>query len=455
MSFEKKSLAMKPKLVIFDFDGVLVDTQKSVNKLEWEHLSRDGLEMILGEFTKRFSGHTAFSIVKNLVQNKALAVSKPIEQYVEDIDEFVLAQLSHQGVRPIKGVKKVLQKLSVKKCIASNCSLRILRILLSASTLDTYFNGNVFSADMVENPNPSPELFLYAAFSMRINPNNCLVIEDSEVGVQAACAAGIKVWGFLGGSHMTPESNAKLLRAGAERTFGKMEDLLLFLGKENAMLMPQKDKKIVPDFITQRANMVKFQLQARGIKDKRVLEAMNKVPRHLFVPEDLRNQAYADSALPIGYDQTISQPYIVALMCEAAVILPQDKVLEIGTGSGYQAAILSQLTQKVHTVEIVSPLGKHARQILKELNYNNVYVKIGDGYSGWPEHAPYNVILITAATEKVPQPLIDQLALKGRLIMPLGSGLHQELIRFIKTEKGLKKESLGSVVFVPFQRTPL
>jgi protein-L-isoaspartate(D-aspartate) O-methyltransferase len=142
-------------------------------------------------------------------------------------------------------------------------------------------------------------------------------------------------------------------------------------------------------------------------------------------------------------------------MCETAVILPQDKVLEIGTGSGYQAAVLSQLTQKVHTVEIVSPLGKHAREILKELNYSNVYVKIGDGYSGWPEHAPYNVILITAATEKVPQPLMDQLALKGRLIMPLGSGSHQELIRFIKTEKGLKKESLGAVIFVPFQRTPL
>jgi protein-L-isoaspartate(D-aspartate) O-methyltransferase len=157
----------------------------------------------------------------------------------------------------------------------------------------------------------------------------------------------------------------------------------------------------------------------------------------------------------IGYGQTISQPYIVALMCEAAAILPQDKVLEIGTGSGYQAAILSQLTQKVHTVEIVSPLGKHTREILKELNYNNVYVKIGDGYSGWSEHAPYNVILITAATENVPQPLMEQLAINGRLIIPLGSGLHQELVRFTKTVKGLKKESLGTIIFVPFQRSPL
>ena len=200
--------------------------------------------------------------------------------------------------------------------------------------------------------------------------------------------------------------------------------------------------------------MVKFQLEARGIQDKRVLEAMNKIPRHLFVPNDLKVEAYADSPLPIGYDQTISQPYIVALMCEAAAILPQDKVLEIGTGSGYQAAVLSLLAQKVHTVEIVSPLGKHAREVLKERAYNNVYVKIGDGYSGWPEHAPYNVILITAATEKIPQPLMDQLALNGRLIMPLKSGSHQELIRFIKTEKGLKKESLGAVIFVPFQRAP-
>jgi len=445
---------MKPKLIIFDFDGVLVDTQKSVNKFEWEYLSRDGLEMTFGEFTKRFSGHTAFSIVKSLLQNKALAVSKPVEQYAEDIDEFVLTQLSHQGVRPIKGVKKVLQKLSVKKCIASNCSLKILRILLSASILDVYFNGNVFSADMVENPKPSPELFLHAASAMEINPYECLVIEDSEVGVQAACAAGIKVWGFLGGSHMRAETDAKLLRAGAERTFEKMEDLTKLLSKEEAMRIPRKDKENSPDFLMQRANMVKFQLEARGIQDKRVLEAMNKIPRHLFVPNDLKDEAYADSPLPIGYNQTISQPYIVALMCEAAAILPQDKVLEIGTGSGYQAAVLSQLAQKVHTVEIVSPLGKHAREVLKELTYNNVYVKIGDGYSGWPEHAPYNMILITAATEKIPQPLMDQLALNGRLIMPLKSGSHQELIRFIKTEKGLKKESLGAVIFVPFQRAP-
>ena len=443
---------MNPKLIIFDFDGVLVDTQKNVNKLEWEYLSRDGLKMTLGDFTRRFSGYTSFSIVKNLVRNKAIAVSKPVEQYAEDIDKFVLTHLSRQGVKPIEGVKKVLQKLSVKKCIASNCSLKILRIFLSASTLDVYFNDNVFSADMVKNPKPSPELFLHAASSMGINPHECLVIEDSEVGVQAACAADIKVWGFLGGSHITAETEAKLLRAGAERTFFKMEDLAKLLSKEETMLIPRKDKGNSLDFLTQRTNMVKFQLEARGIKDKRVLEAINKVPRHLFVPNDLIDQGYTDSALPIGYDQTISQPYIVALMCEAAAILPQDKVLEIGTGSGYQAAVLSHLSQEVYTIEIVQPLGKQAKELLEKLEHTTVFIKIGDGYSGWSEHAPYNVILITAATEEVPQPLLDQLAPEGRLIMPLGRSWQQELVRFTKTANGLKKESLGAVVFVPFRR---
>lgn len=343
-------------------------------------------------------------------------------------------------------------KLTCRKCVASNCSLRILRILLSVSTFGAYFNGNIFSADRVERPKPYPELFLYAVHSMEIPPDQCLVIEDSEVVIKAACAAEMRVWGFLGGSHITTETEAKLLRMGAERTFLKMEDFAKFLSKEKAMLIPRKDKGNSPDFLLQRANMIKFQLKARGIKDKHVLEAMDTVPRHLFVPNDLKDQAYADSPLPIGYDQTISQPYIVALMCEAASILPHDKVLEIGTGSGYQAAVLSQLSQEVYTIEIVAPLGKRAKECLKDLGYNNVHVKTGDGYSGWSEHALYDAILITAATEKVPQPLMDQLAVNGRLIMPLGSGLHQELVRFIKTEKGLKKELLGSVVFVPFRR---
>lgn len=206
------------------------------------------------------------------------------------------------------------------------------------------------------------------------------------------------------------------------------------------------------DFGRQHADMVAFQLQARGIKDKRVLDAMGKVPRHLFVPDEFKEQAYGDSALPIGYQQTISQPYIVALMCEAASILPHENVLEIGTGSGYQAAILSHLSHKVFTIELIVPLGNQAEKTLKELGYDNVHIKIGDGYFGWPEHAPYDVILVTAAADEVPKPLLDQLALKGRLIMPIGRGLQQELVRFIKNEKGLEKESLGSVIFVPFRR---
>ena len=206
-----------------------------------------------------------------------------------------------------------------------------------------------------------------------------------------------------------------------------------------------------PDLLYQRLNMIKSQLEARQIKDKRVLEAIQTVPRQFFVPNKLRDSAYADSALPIGYGQTISQPYIVALMCEAACISPIDKVLEIGSGSGYQAAILGLLSQKVYSIEVVSSLGKLAQKRLEELGYKNVHIKIGDGYTGWPEHAPYDVILITAAAQWVPQPLVDQLAMNGRLIMPIGNNIHQELVRFTRTKAGLKKEMLESVFFVPFQ----
>lgn len=206
-----------------------------------------------------------------------------------------------------------------------------------------------------------------------------------------------------------------------------------------------------PDLLYQRLNMVKSQLEARQIKDKRVLEAIQTVPRHFFVPNNLRDRAYADSALPIGYGQTISQPYIVALMCEAACISPTDKVLEIGLGSGYQAAVLGLLSQKVYSIEIVSSLGKLAQKRLERLGYKNVRIKIGDGYTGWPEHAPYDAILITAAAQWVPQPLVDQLAMNGRLIMPIGNNIHQELVRFTRTKADLKKEMLEPVLFVPFQ----
>ena len=206
------------------------------------------------------------------------------------------------------------------------------------------------------------------------------------------------------------------------------------------------------DFVLQRISMVKKQIQARGIKDKRVLKAIADVPRHLFVPDEFISRAYDDSALPIGYDQTISQPYIVALMCELANLSPNARVLEIGTGLGYQAAVLSQIVKEVYTIEIVENLGALAEIGLQELGDENVYVKIGDGYAGWPEHGPYDAILITAAVKEIPSALLDQLSLNGKLIAPLGSGDSQELICFLKIRDSLIKKSLGIVRFVPFKR---
>lgn len=445
-------LASKPvKLVIFDFDGVLVDTQKAINQLEWTCLSRHGMKMTFPEFTERFSGQTAVSIIDRLRQENNIKAFQDARQFAKEIDDAVLANLSRQEIKPFSGVKDVLKKLHLKKCIASNCSLKILRLLLAASGLAPYFTPHVFSADMVERPKPDPALFLYAARSTGVRPDQCLVIEDSEAGIKAAVAAGIRAWGFLGGSHIKPETATRLMERGAEQTFSSMKDLGDCLDKENGVLAAQGNKA---DFLRQRKDMVKSQLEVRGIKDKRVLKAMETVPRHLFVPPEIQDRAYADSPLPIGYEQTISQPYIVALMCEAARLSPQGKVLEIGTGSGYQAAVLSLLSQEVYTVELVAPLGKSAQERLKGLGYKNAHVKTGDGYSGWPDHAPYDTILIAAAAAEVPQPLIDQLALNGRLVMPLGSGLDQQLVCLTKTATGLTKEWLGPVLFVPFRRNP-
>jgi len=202
-----------------------------------------------------------------------------------------------------------------------------------------------------------------------------------------------------------------------------------------------------------RLRMVDEQIRARGIKDERVLSAIATVPRHNFVPTSLISRAYDDNPLPIGHDQTISQPYIVALMTEAAHVQPTDRVLEIGTGSGYQAAILSLLAKDVFSIEIVEPLGKAARELLWKLGYHNVEVRIGDGYRGWPEEAPFDVIIVTAAPEELPQALIDQLADGGRMVLPVGS-YYQEL--FILTREGdsIKKEKLANVRFVPMVHDP-
>lgn len=197
-----------------------------------------------------------------------------------------------------------------------------------------------------------------------------------------------------------------------------------------------------------RERMVKEQLERRGIQDPRVLEAMRKVPREKFVPEEYQSHAYEDGALPIGYDQTISQPYIVAFMTEALSLTGKERVLEIGTGSGYQAAVLAELVLEVFSIEIVEPLARRADKTLAQLGYRNIKLKVGDGYEGWREHAPFDAIMVTAAPEKIPPVLLEQLKVGGRMIVPVGIGF-QELILVRKTAKGIETRSLLPVRFVP------
>ncbi len=197
--------------------------------------------------------------------------------------------------------------------------------------------------------------------------------------------------------------------------------------------------------------MVDRQLVLRGIADRRVLDAMRKVPRHLFVPEELRRLAYEDHPLPIGLEQTISQPYIVALMTELARVANDHIVLEIGTGSGYQAAVLSVLAKRVYTIEYLAPLGEAARKRLAELGYNNVEVKIGDGYQGWPERQPFDAILVTAASAEVPRALLDQLKPGGRLVIPVGPQAETQILQVLeKDSKGkISRRNTIPVRFVP------
>jgi protein-L-isoaspartate(D-aspartate) O-methyltransferase len=204
-----------------------------------------------------------------------------------------------------------------------------------------------------------------------------------------------------------------------------------------------------------RHKMVSEQLAKRGIKDKTVLDAMRKVPRHMLVPESQKEIAYLDRPLPIGQGQTISQPYIVALMTQEINPSKEMKVLEIGTGSGYQAAVLAELVDQVFTVEIVPELGNKAKADLKELGYDNVSVRVGDGYQGWSAHAPYDAIIVTAAPEEIPQPLIDQLNEGGRMIIPVGPvGKTQELLLVEKKDGKIQKTKKSLVRFVPFTRSP-
>ena len=200
--------------------------------------------------------------------------------------------------------------------------------------------------------------------------------------------------------------------------------------------------------VEERETMVSRQLVARGIRDKDVLDAMRKVPRHLFIPKDLRRHAYDDRPLPIGRGQTISQPYVVAFMSEALKLKPQDRVLEIGTGSGYQAAILGELVREVFTIEIVPELGERSKKLLSRLGYGNVNVRIGDGYKGWPEKAHFDAVIVTAAPPKVPQPLLSQLKIGGRMIIPVGN-TRQELVVIRRTENGYERKNVLPVAFVP------
>jgi protein-L-isoaspartate(D-aspartate) O-methyltransferase len=201
-------------------------------------------------------------------------------------------------------------------------------------------------------------------------------------------------------------------------------------------------------FAELRRQMVDDQLRARGITDPLVLAAMLKVPRHLFVPSGIVNSAYEDTALPLTHGQTISQPFIVAYMTQALELKGGEKVLEIGTGSGYQAAVLAEIVKEVYTIEILPELAKRAEEVLTSLGYKNIHFRTGDGYLGWPEYAPFDAIIVTAAPDHVPQPLVDQLKRGGRMIIPLGR-IDQKLLVIEKGDTGITRRSTIPVRFVP------
>lgn len=227
-----------------------------------------------------------------------------------------------------------------------------------------------------------------------------------------------------------------------DKPTGVAQDKSVSVSQDKSMNVSQ-DK-----YAIEREKMVSDQIIMRGVKDNLVLSAMRKVPRHEFVPEDKKKYAYEDRPLEIGEDQTISQPYIVALMTELLGLKGDEKVLEIGTGSGYQAAILAEIVKEVYTIEIIKSLADNAEERLKRLGYNNITVKCGDGYQGWKEHAPFDGIIVTAAPDHIPQPLIEQLKVGGRLVIPVGS-VFQELKLITKTDKGIIEKNVIPVRFVP------
>ena len=206
---------------------------------------------------------------------------------------------------------------------------------------------------------------------------------------------------------------------------------------------------IAQNYTEKRERMVENQIEARGINDPDVIRAMKNVKRHEFVPNQFRNRAYSDSPLSIGQGQTISQPYIVAHMTELLNIDKNDKILEIGTGSGYQAAVLAEITPNVYSIEIVEELAERARKTLREQGYQNIHLKVGDGFKGWEKHAPFDGIIVTCSPSDVPEPLKEQLAEKGRMVIPVGGAFIQELVVLQKKEGKIKRSRISNVRFVP------
>lgn len=229
-----------------------------------------------------------------------------------------------------------------------------------------------------------------------------------------------------------------------------MKAALMIIGIFLLIACPAKGQE---EFKKEREKMVRQQIAARGIKDKATLEAMRKVERHKLVPDDMVRYAYEDSPLPIGNDQTISQPYIVALTTEQIRPRPGMKVLDVGTGSGYQAAVLAEIVDEVYSIEIIGDLASRAKEHLKAMGYDNIHVKAGDGYHGWEEHAPFDAIVVAAAPATIPQPLLDQLKPGGRLVIPVGEAGDQHLRLVEKNKNGkIKERNLLPVRFVPFTR---
>ena len=237
------------------------------------------------------------------------------------------------------------------------------------------------------------------------------------------------------------------LRVGCV-TFAAATLLLICASAPSMALQQQQDR-----FVEERRQMVDEQIRARGLVEKNVLSAMESVPRHLFVPDELRDRAYVDLPQRIGSGQTISQPYIVGLMTARLGLEGGEKVLEIGTGSGYQAAVLSKIAGSVYTIEIREELAKRAKETLDELEYENIHYRTGDGYQGWPEEAPFDAIIVTAAAPRLPEKLVEQLKVGGRLVVPIGE-YFQDLMVITKTEDGVKKERVAAVRFVPMISDP-